>query len=341
MKQESIQHLFSQIARQAPSSLAVDAGRKRISYGELEERAEKLAYALRACGVTKGSVTGIFTSDSIDIITGILGTLKAGGAFCPLDPGFPDKRLEIMSGSASPQALITSSQFLGRLSNLITGFSSKKVILLDDGPARPCDGVEILRLSAIKAPEEETNFFSDSDPDDPCSIYFTSGSTGKPKAILGRLKGIDHFARWEAEALSVGAGTRVSQLASPSFDGFLKDVFVPLCAGGVVCAPETRKMVLEPERLIDWIDVEGIEVLHCVPSVLRSLLNQGLDAKYFSGLKWVVLAGEALLPADVRRWMEVFGERIGLVNLYGPTETTVTKLYHFVQAEDRERTSIP
>jgi amino acid adenylation domain-containing protein len=181
----------------------------------------------------------------------------------------------------------------------------------------------------------------ESDGDDACSIYFTSGSTGKPKAILGRLKGIDHFARWEAKALGIGEGTRVSQLASPCFDGFLKDVFVPLCAGGVVCAPESRKVVLEPGRLIDWVDVEGVEVLHCVPSVLRSLLNEGLEGKYFSSLRWVVLAGEALLPADVKRWVEVFGERIGLVNLYGPTETTVTKLCYFVEAADAERPSVP
>ena len=115
-----------------------------------------------------------------------------------------------------------------------------------------------------------------SDPEAPCSIYFTSGSTGKPKAILGRLKGIDHFMRWEIEAFGVTAGTRVSQLASPSFDGFLKDAFVPLCAGGVVCAPESREVVLEGWRLADWLDMEQMEVLHCVPSVFRALLNEGL-----------------------------------------------------------------
>src|SRR6185436_8849290 len=180
-----------------------------------------------------------------------------------------------------------------------------------------------------------------SSPDDPCSIYFTSGSMGRPKAILGRLKGIAHFARWEAEALGVKRGTRVSRLASPSFDGFLKDAFVPLCAGGVVCSPESRGLVLEPSRLIDWVDVEKVEVLHLVPSVLRSILNEKLDAECFAALKWVVLAGEPLLPADVRRWREIFGDRVRLVNLYGPTETTVTKLFHFVEAADSERPSVP
>jgi amino acid adenylation domain-containing protein len=335
--QNHIHHLVSEVARKSATSVAIDAGRRRISYGELEEKAEKLAGILRAFGVVKGSIVGIFSSDPIDVVTGILGTLKAGGVFCPLDPTFPEQRLQVMIGSVSPQLFITESKLFDRLLGVAQG--AARVLLLDEGIAG--SHKDVICFADPNVPQLPPNLANESDPDDPCSIYFTSGSTGKPKAILGRLKGIDHFVCWEAEALGVGAGTRVSQLASPSFDGFLKDVFVPLCAGGVVCAPETKKVVLEAARLMDWVDVEGVEVLHCVPSVLRSLLNQGLDGKYFGELKWVVLAGEALLPADVKRWKEVFGERIGLVNLYGPTETTVTKLCYFVKAEDGERTSIP
>ena len=135
-----------------------------------------------------------------------------------------------------------------------------------------------------------------SDPDAPCSIYFTSGSTGKPKAILGRLKGIDHFIRWEIEAVGAGPGTRVSQLASPSFDGFLKDAFVPLCSGGTVCAPESRDLILDAWKLTDWLDVEQVEVLHCVPSLFRAMLNEKLDSRYFEAMKYVVMTGRAVVP---------------------------------------------
>ena len=178
-------------------------------------------------------------------------------------------------------------------------------------------------------------------PEAPCSIYFTSGSTGKPKAILGRLKGIDHYMRWEIAAVGTGPGTRVSQLASPSFDGFLKDVFVPLCSGGVVCAPESRNMILNAAQLADWLDIEQVEVLHCVPSIFRSLLNERLESRYFEAMKYVVLAGETLYPADVKRWLDVFGNRIKLLNIYGPTETTVLKVAYEVEAKDVERPSIP
>ena len=101
------------------------------------------------------------------------------------------------------------------------------------------------------------------------------------------------------------------------------------------------KIILDAQRLVDWLDIEQVEVLHCVPSMFRALINAGLNDNYFEAMKYVVLAGEALLPADVKRWLDVFGERIQFVNLYGPTETTILKLFHFVKPEDIERPSIP
>src|SRR5215813_7347984 len=246
---------------------------------------------------------GLLSENPISIITGILGVLKAGSIFVPLDPTFPAGRLRTMSDQVQPQYYVTDD----------TDYTSSRT----DNPNLP------------------------SDPDAPCSIYFTSGSTGKPKAILGRLKGIDHFMRWEIEAVGAGPGTRISQLASPAFDGFLKDAFVPLCSGGVVCAPESRDIILNPAQLADWLDIEQIEVLHCVPSVFRALLNENLNSGYFAAMKCVLLAGEALHPADVKRWLDVFGERIKLLNVYGPTETTVLKVAYEVRAEDVERPSIP
>src|SRR5688572_6548652 len=276
-------------------------------------------------GVAESTIVGVFLSDTIGIVSSILAILKAGGVFCPLDPSFPEGRLKMLAGVA-PRFCITQAQFVEKWQRVVAGLASPpQIILIDDLP--------------------ETNGYSRvvraSNPDAPCSIYFTSGSTGKPKAILGRLKGIDHFIRWEIEAVSAGPGTRVSQLASPSFDGFLKDAFVPLCSGGVVCAPESREIILEAGKLIDWLDVEQVEILHCVPSVFRALMTQGLNSRYFEAMKCVVLTGEPLYPADVKRWMEVFGERIKLLNIYGTTETTLSKFAYEVKAEDVERPAIP
>jgi len=324
-KRMNVHDLFSEVAARLEGEVAIERVGRLVTYGELEKRSNKVANRLLGAGAEAGTLVGIVGQDPVEVITGILGVLKAGCVFVPLDPGFPVKWLQGMVEQVKLEWYLVESKYAGKLEELG---------VKESGQVWELDGEEI-------AQEETSRPEVQRDGDEGCSIYFTSGSTGKPKAILGRLKGIDHFARWEAEVLGVGEGTRVSQLASCSFDGYLKDAFVPLCAGGVVCAPEKRDIVLEASRLIDWIDVEGVEVLHCVPSVLRAMLNEKLEARYFAGLRWVVLAGEALLPADVKRWKEVFGERIGLVNLYGPTETTVTKLHYFVQPGDEERPTIP
>jgi amino acid adenylation domain-containing protein len=306
------------MAEQFGAQTAFERAGRRTSYAELERASNRLANFLLEHGVRTSSMVGLFTDDPLQVITGILGVLKAGAVFVPLDPTFPIHRLQLMTDQVNPGWFVTSRKYVEKLNG------SANVICLDE-PISDHDSKPAFK----------------SDPDSPCSIYFTSGSTGKPKAILGRLKGIDHYVRWEIGALGVGPGTRVSQLASPSFDGFLKDVFVPLCAGGIVCAPENRSVILDAGILVDWLDIERVEVLHCVPSVFRALINQGLNSNYFEALKHVVLAGEPLLPADVKRWMDIFGDRIKLANLYGPTETTILKVAHFVRPEDVAKPSIP
>ena len=322
----AVQDLFDQTATRFSNSLAIDNGVRRITYRELQAEVDRLAQVLAQRGAGESSVVGIFLSDPIGIISSILATLKCRAVFCAVDPSFPAKRVQVMFETASPRWCITDLRSSEKLQALVADRSTH---------------MEIIRIDNLPAVDGYTRLNEQADPDAPCSIYFTSGSTGKPKGILGRLKGIDHFVRWEIETVGAGPGTRVSQLASPSFDGFLKDAFVPLCSGGVACAPESREIILDPGRLIDWVDVEQIEVLHLVPSVFRSLINYGLNSHYFEALKYVLLAGEPLYPADVQRWMDVFGERIKLLNIYGPTETTVTKSCHHVEAADIAKSSVP
>jgi amino acid adenylation domain-containing protein len=300
---ESVQDLFSRTAAECSTRVAIERGGRRVTYAELEAESNRLANFLLERGARQGTIVGLMSDDPVLIVTAILGVLKAGAIFVPFDPTFPDGRLRTMAEQVKPQWYISELRQFEKGTDKHPGLTN--------------------------------------DPEAPCSIYFTSGSTGKPKAILGRLKGIDHYMRWEIGAVAAGPGTRVSQLASPAFDGFLKDVFVPLCSGGVVCAPESRDLILNATLLADWLDIEQIEVLHCVPSVFRSLLNAELNSSYFAALRYVVLAGEALYPADVKRWFDVFGERIKLLNVYGPTETTVLKVAYEVKPDDVDRPSIP
>ncbi len=340
MSYESVQEMFSRMAAMFGSQVAIERGGKRVTYAELEAESNRLGNFLLQAGAGKGTMVGLLSDDPVRIITGILGVLKAGAVFVPLDPTFPEGRLRMMSERVEAQWYVSEAKHLEKLAHLRKAASSSaRVICLDGNVASEYPGLEV--MTTYEQFQQTHSPGVPSDPEAPCSIYFTSGSTGRPKAILGRLRGIDHFMRWEIEAVGAEPGTRVSQLASPAFDGFLKDVFVPLCSGGTVCPPESRDVVLDAERLAEWLDTEKIEVLHCVPSVFRSLLNERPDSRYFKAMRYVVLTGEPLYPADVKRWIDTFGERIKLLNIYGTTETSLSKLVYEVRPEDVERPSIP
>jgi amino acid adenylation domain-containing protein len=305
MKQGFVHQVFSQLAEEDGDRLAIDDNRgTRVTYGQLEESANRLAsYLLSEVG--SGSVVAIITEDTVTVITAILASLKAGCIFVPLDPRLPRKRLEMLMAQVEPAICLYDLETVN--GNHV-------------GPTPP-------QITSA--------------PDAMCYIYFTSGSTGRPKGIAGRLKAIDHFVRWEIETLGLREGVRVSQFTNPSFDAYLRDTFVPLCAGGTVCVRPDFGDGLDGPQLVKWIDDSRINLIHCVPSLFRALVHEDLHPEHFPFLKHILLSGEPLLPADVKRWMSIFGERIRLVNLYGPTETTMVKFFHFVTAADQDRRAIP
>ncbi|HEX7333866.1 MAG TPA: amino acid adenylation domain-containing protein [Pyrinomonadaceae bacterium] len=338
---EFVHEMFSQIATRCRDNTAIVYNDKSYSYGELEDRANTIANYLIANGAQKGSLVGILAKDSFHVISAIIGILKAGCVFVPFDRQLPQKRLATMVSLVAPEWFIIESRFWSMLSGVTVDAAPKATVICVDGDA-VTNGEEHL-VQAV----DYKDYFNPEKPsvksaaDDMAYIYFTSGSTGQPKAIAGRLQGIDHFIRWEQEALGVGEGVRVSRLLPISFDASLRDIFLPLCSGGIAIGPAPRDTVLQARKLVEWIEQHEINVVHCVPSLFRSIVNETLTSDRLPSLKFILMAGEPLLPADVARWMDVFGERVQLVNLYGASETTMTKFFYFVQPEDRERRSIP
>src|ERR1044072_8226227 len=187
MSYESVQEMFSRMAGECGAETAIEHAGRRVSYGELEGEANRLGNFLLEGGVGRGKMVALFTADPIRIITGILGVLKAGAVFVPLDPTFPEQRLRMMSDQVEPQWYVSEAKHLEKLRRIRN--DSNEIVCLDDQAS-----------SYSNYKRNETPGLK-SDPDAPCSIYFTSGSTGKPKAILGRLSGIDHFMKWEINAV--------------------------------------------------------------------------------------------------------------------------------------------
>jgi amino acid adenylation domain-containing protein/non-ribosomal peptide synthase protein (TIGR01720 family) len=334
---ETVHELFGRAAERHGGEIALDCRERLVTYRELERLASGLAATLLGAGVGKGSVVAILCADTVGMVTAILAALKIGAVFVPLDPRVPAAALGGMIAVVSPGWFVVEP----RLADLAADLAAGGELILLDCLERGCPGAGGEGLDTETPGPVAALPAVEHGGDDLCYVYFTSGSTGTPKGIAGRLKAIDHFIRWEIEALGLDAGVRVSHLSSPAFDASLRDFFVPLCAGGTLCVPDSPEMVMDGTRLADWLERCRVTLVHCVPSLLRALLDAGLTARRLPRLRHLLLAGEPLLPADVKRWTAVFGDRVQMVNLYGPSETTMTKLCYFVQPGDAERPSIP
>ena len=323
-----IHEWFANIARQHPDRLALQGKGAATTFRELEEQSCIIQRALSATGIQKGDVVALATEDRSFLIPAILGVLKQGGIFAPISPSVPDERLQTMLHSIQPKVVVGESEEIGRLRRLVLGAGGAG-LLADKTTLITYDEAG----EAVCSPGW--------DGDDCCYIYFTSGSTGQPKPIAGRIKAVDHFIRWEIEECGIPFGSRTSQLISPTFDACLRDIFVPLCSGGTICLPPMVESSVDANLLCAWIEEENVNVIHCVPTLLRSLLNAAGE-KMLQSVTHLFVSGEVLTPGDVGRWFQCRnGYQARLINLYGPSETTMTKFAYFVKPGDQELGAIP
>ncbi|HEV2962266.1 MAG TPA: amino acid adenylation domain-containing protein [Candidatus Angelobacter sp.] len=323
-----IHEWFANSARQYPYRLALQGNGVTATFRELEERSCNIQRALSAIGVQKGDVIALATEDRSFLIAAILGVLKQGGIFAPISPFFPDERLQTMLHLVQPKVVVGESAEIGRLRQLLSGLGGTS-LLVDKTTLVTCD-------------EAGKDVYSPGwDGDDCCYIFFTSGSTGQPKPIAGRIKAVDHFVRWEIEECEIAFGRRTSQLISPTFDAFLRDIFVPLCSGGTICLPPMAENGVDPNVLCAWIEEEEVNVIHCVPTLLRALLSAA-GKRTLQSVTHLFVSGEVLTPGDVGRWFQCRnGSQARLINLYGPSETTMTKFAYCVNPGDQELGAIP
>ncbi|WP_073920780.1 non-ribosomal peptide synthetase [Streptomyces sp. CB00455] len=323
---EPIHELVGKAIERFPDRVAVESPQGRLTYAELDERAQRIAGALRAAGAGAGSFVPVLARDCRELVASVLGILRIGGVVVPLDLSASPARLRLIVADVAPGWAV-----LGSAPDAVAA-----QVLADAAPdARTVTADP--RASSTATPVTPHR----ATPDDPCYVFYTSGTTGRPKGIVGRLGSVTHYIQWETGLLGVTADWRIGNLVSPAFDAVMRDVFVPLSTGGtfVVPPPDT---LLDPAALARWIDDARIDLVHCVPSLFRGLVDAALAADLtLSSLRCVALSGERLAPADAGRWFGRHGDRVRLLNLYGPSETTMTKTFHFLTRRDAERASVP
>ena len=316
-------------AARTPDAVAVIAGERRLSYGELEARSNQLAHHLRGLGVGPETVVGLCAERSPALLVGLLGILKAGGAYLPLDPSYPAERLTFMLSDAGAAVLLGEAA-------LIEGLAA-------DAGAQDCrqacrQACKPVRLDAdwpVVARQPATAPALELDPRHPAYVIYTSGSTGTPKGVVVEHGQIVHSNAARAWFYGGLRQPRFLLLSSIAFDSSIAGIFFSLLDGGTLVLPAE----LTAEAALAAIETKRADCFLAVPSLYGALLEHMGEAAR-DALRTVIVAGEACPAALVRRHGELL-PGVPLVNEYGPTECSVWSSAHRCVAADGLAAGVP
>lgn len=293
--QSCLHELFeAQVARYA-DAVAVTLGDEELTYGELNSQANQLAHHLRNLGVTANTLVGISLPRSLDTIVAVLATLKAGGAYLPLDPAYPQARLALMLSDARPSVIIANSQTVAALPE-----SEDTLVVLD-------------RDAAAIAAADDHNLPRVAQPGSLAYVIYTSGSTGTPKGVLIEHRSACNMVQWYETCVGVTPQSRLLQFASLNFDASAGEIFPALCHGATLVMPPEEKLTPGPE-FVEFLDGQRVSIAQLPPSFLALLPEAQLPH-----MTTLLVAGDTCSARLADRWAR--GRR--MINGYGPTEGTV------------------
>ncbi len=324
-RERCIHQLFEAQARRAPDAIALVYGDRRLTYRELDERANELARYLQGLGVGPDVLVGICMHRSLELIVGILGTLKAGGAYVPLDPTYPKKRLAAMFEDVEIPVLLTQERVLAGLpehrATVVCLDRDREAIAAAPAPASPPPPVTVRNL---------------------CYVIFTSGSTGKPKAAAVYHGGWTNLMHWFVTEFGVNPADRTLVVSSFSFDITQRSIVMPLIAGAQLHLAASD--FYNPQLVMQTIEQQGITLMNCSPSMFYLLIENPNETTYarLSSLRHLFLGGEAISATRLRDWAESGACRTEVVNVYGAAEATdVSTFYRLHDYARYAATSVP
>ena len=289
------------IARQAaasPAAVAVVAGDRRLTYRELDQRANALAVALRERGVKAGDLVGLYCGRNEHMLVGLVGILKAGAGYIPMDPAFPAERLEYMSQDGQARHIVSDQSVEGAWK-----FQKAERLLVDELAER------------AEAPARAGSI------DDVAYVIYTSGSTGRPKGVRVPHRTVTNLLASVTREPGMTAKNVVLSVTTLSFDIAVSEVILPLTVGATIVVAD-RGQATDGDRLRELIERQNVDFIDATPSTWRLLLAAGWNGG--SHLK-AICTGEPLPPDLGRELLPRVGE---LWNGYGPTETTVWSSFH-------------
>jgi surfactin family lipopeptide synthetase A len=291
-----LHELFVEQAARTPEAVAVSSGSERISYRELDRRSNQLARLLNVLGVETGTFVGICLDRSIDLLVGLLGVLKSGAAYVPIEPTYPPGRQEFMLADVQARVLLTQEPYVDAVD--------------PQGAEVVCIDRDLLdRQAAEPLPVSH-------DSDQLAYVIYTSGSTGRPKGVEIRHRSVANLLSHMRVRPGLGPDDVVANLTTPAFDLSVPDWYLPLTTGARL-AIVPREATLDGVELADWLARTGATFVQATPTTWQMLVDSGWRGS--DSLK-IVCGGEAL-PRGLAE--ALLGRGASLWHMYGPTETTV------------------
>ena len=290
-------------AARTPETLAVACGSERLSFAELNRRANQLAWHLRGLGVGVDTPVAVCFERSVSLVVAVLGVIKAGGAYVPLDPQYPRARLEYLLDDSRAAVVVTAERWQSRL-------TGRAVLLDQDWPV----------ISSLPA----ANPGRHGGPESLAYIVYTSGSSGQPKGVAVEHRGLMNLVNWHRCEYEVTSRDRATQVASPSFDAMGWEIWPYLAAGASVHIPEDE-LRLRPDQLAAWLAEQEITLSFLPTPLAEAMLENG----HPDGLRL-----RALLTGGDRLHRSWAGLPFPLMNHYGPTESSVVATWCEVKPDD-------
>jgi amino acid adenylation domain-containing protein len=309
----TVPELFAEQVALRPHAPAVRCGAQVLTYAELDARAERVAAALARLDAP--ACVGVCLDRSVDQVAALLGILKTGGYYLPLDPGYPAERLRYLLADADATAVVTGTAHADR----VAGWTGPTV-LVDDLPA-----------TSGRTPGATPG------PDDLAYVMYTSGSTGRPKGVRVPHRGVVRLVH-ETDYVDIGPTDRVAHSSSISFDAATFEIWGALLNGAEVTILP-KETVVEPPVLAAALREHGVTVLWMTSSLFNHVVGEIPDA--VAGIGTVIVGGEALDPAVIRAVLRPGHAPRRLLNGYGPTENTTFSTTHLVTAVPDDAVSVP
>ncbi|MBL6449339.1 amino acid adenylation domain-containing protein [Fulvivirga sp. 29W222] len=320
----SIIRIFEEQVTLSPDETAITFYNDSLTYAELNQIANKLARHLVQAGVQPNSIVPVCMGRSIDLITSILAILKAGAAYLPLDPEYPNERLHFMVSDSGAGIVLTKDDTTGKFDTIE---DEVQLINLD----KDWDQIALLEEGNIVRPEVE---------DQMVYVIYTSGSTGTPKGVVMEEAALINLMQWHEEQACSTKGKTVLQFASLNFDPSFQEIFSALCYGGkLVLIDEVRRR--DMQGMLALIKENGVNHLFIPYIVLKNLCEQAVRTDiYPESIQAIFTAGEQLiLNEDIRQFFDKTNAR--LLNYYGPTETQIVVSYEVQKTDFEDRKYSP